>query len=347
MKTPSQRIISSLCVNTETKHSVDTTIINIDNDIELLSNISILSRNNYQNSKAGIGKRKFIITKKDKPFIKNGYNDHFHFYFNGCYFLVSYNPRTHYLPYARLVINLDEFDSMLSVKKAFEDIWNEKISDYLFYLATIKRIDFCVDLKINFADIERTLYRPNIRWVKEECSNLESVTLGVLLQSSLQHIVYEKTSTRIEARYTGKYCPINHLADLTTLIKFNPFERLHLFDFNIKKIDLSKYRTKTSNAISVFAKDYLYHGFHKARKRSNKTRNFSKTLMPKLSHGIIEYDICTAWRRNHGSFCSSFMNINNSAVKRAGKRYQLKKEIMSQKQLLPVTVLKTSQIYIQ
>jgi hypothetical protein len=333
--------MSCLCVKLSSPYSCDTVLINIDSEIELLSTTSFLSNENFINSNRGIGKTHFRRTKKDKLFIRNGYDDHFHFYYKGRYFLISYNPRSHFLPYARVVVNLDEYTSFNDLIETFTSIWNKKISDYLTHIAIVRRIDFCVDLNKEYTEIDRTLFRPSVKWHFEECSDLESITLGVLSTNSIQHIAYEKNKTRIEARFTGKYCPIKHLIDLTHLDDFNPFEKLFLYDFNINRMDLLKLKPKARKLVEEFNETYQRYGFFKARKRSNKSRNFSKVLMPKLESGIIKYDLYHEWKKNHDKFFCVETLGQNACLNRASTRHKIKKEIMSQKQLMPTTVLKT------
>ncbi len=346
MKSIIHTIIYRYCVKTSSHYFADTVILNIKKEIEQLvdDGYSFTDKINYNNAKDGIGKDFFNLTRKEKLIIRNGYDSHFYFYINGCYFLVSYNPTSSLVPYARVAFNIDHFSSFVALEDTLSKIWNKKVAQYLIYLATVRRIDFCVDLDMDYESISKMAFRKSVRWTRESCSDKESITLGVLATDSEQHIIYEKNKTRIEARFTGKRCPIHHLVDLASLKDFDPFNKLKLYHLDLSKVDMQKFRESTAHKIKSFYEDYEKYGFFKARKRANKERNFSRIILPKIKAGLTELNVSTPWRENRLHFFKGRSIGVWPRVLNAGVRHKLKKEILSFNLSMP-TVLKTSSIH--
>jgi len=87
--------------------------------------------------------------------------------------------------------------------------------------------------------------------------------------------------TRLEVRYFGKEVPIKHLSDYQDLAKMDVFNLMEINYFTKKKLleyvkQNPKYKDRIFEFIDVVEKE----GFHFARKKFNKNRNFYRTIEP-------------------------------------------------------------------
>lgn len=198
-------------------------------------------------------------------------------------------PRHYFtqLPKFRLIMHLSHFKNLLMVWLLLVEVFKEELARYIYYAAKIVRLDVWYDTVNSYKACLRVFYRKKIgattEW-KASKQNRKGTYFGSM-QSLSYYYVYQKrkkfidgdTLTRIEKRYSGSACPINHISEYHILSKAGVFDDLDVYVPKRKfQTVLNDEKSELSPNVIHFLKEYLEDGLQCARKEVSRCKSFEK-----------------------------------------------------------------------
>ncbi len=251
---------------------------------ELASNLSYYLKRYSQNNEDDHPNNELSIS--------DGYKKHSGGWYHGRQVILSYDRKFERLSSMKITFHLSQWDNLRELFDFFCNVFNETVAKRIFFESIVNRIDFWVDFKGSFLNVEKTLDRPKSASMRQYAKKKFSTYFGT--KKNKEVILYEKTESllRLEVRYFRRDCPIRYLHELYSLKDYSPFSVINSYKIKKGSINQISLNTKTKE----FLKLYRTEGFHRARIALNKERNFSRILLPKLKPYFYKVDFSKIWR---------------------------------------------------
>jgi hypothetical protein len=244
---------------------------------------------------------------------KNGYWSHVYGRVNGKYLMVCSNPKPFEfpLPDYKFIWHQSEWESQRSVAEFFAEVFGMHNANSILCHGKISRLDVWLDGDIPFDIYMQSVYRPRLSCPRIVPGIFKSCYFGdvglkraIIYEKNLDKLdfkLFKKTSsfpTRTEVRYFWKAVPIKTYSDYINMVDMRVFDLLKTnVIYKRQFYELSKSRKVDPETIQKFLRGLQKYGFHHARKVSNHSHHFYRSIEPLIRQTSIDLHLSERWQR--------------------------------------------------
>ena len=195
------------------------------------------------------------------------------------------------LPRYRIILHLSQFPNLYMVWVLLVDLFKEELARFIYFVATVSRLDVWYDTKNSYKACLRAFYKKGIAATEEykaSKGNKKGTYFGSK-KSLIYYFVYQKMKkvvnginvTRIEKRYKNKACPIKHLSEYDKLLEIKVFNDLAIYAPKISfQKTLDQEKLTLDQKVVLFLTEYLDDGLQCARKEVSRCKSFNSIVWP-------------------------------------------------------------------